>query len=353
MRDMMYAAKYYGPLELHYEPTPVPRIEPDEALLKVLSTGICGTDLRIYHGAHHLYMPGMKRIPGHEVVGDIEAVGDEVKGLTIGQRVFVAPNMGCGHCRQCVSGNNNRCANYEAFGITIDGSFAQYMRIPAAAILQGNLITIPESVDPSAAALIEPFACVLRGQDMLNIQPEDVVLVVGAGPIGMMHTFLAQMHGARKVLVSEVAPLRLAQVKSLGAERVINPSEEDLTQAVLDETGGEGVDVIIIAAPAHKAQENALDLAAIGGRINFFGGLPKDRPTINFNSNHVHYKELTVTGTTACSTNDCRRAAAIVASGKVDLGKLVSARYPLEQVNTAFHEAEQGAALKVVLLPQE
>ena len=353
MRDMMYAAKYHGPLELRVDLAPIPRIGPGEALLKVLSTGICGTDLRIYHGSHRLYTPGVVRIPGHEVVGDIAALGEEVQGLSVGQRVFVAPNMGCGHCRQCVSGNNNRCANYQAFGITIDGSFAQYMLIPAASILQGNIIPIPETVDPSAAALIEPFACVLRGQDKLNIQPEDLVLVIGAGPIGMMHTFLAQMRGARKVLVSELAPLRAAQAKALGAERVINPAEEDLTQAVLDESGGEGADVIIIAAPAHKAQESALDLAAIGGRINFFGGLPKDRPTISFNSNHVHYKELTVTGTTACSTNDCRRAAAIVGSGKLDLGRLVSARYPLEQVNTAFHEAEQGAALKVVLLPQE
>ncbi|NJN97585.1 MAG: alcohol dehydrogenase catalytic domain-containing protein [Anaerolineales bacterium] len=130
----MLAAVYYGPRDLRVEERPVPHISPDEALLKVTSAGICGTDLRILHGDHRKYANGVIRVPGHEVVGDIVQVGANVKGLEVGQRVFVAPNMGCGHCRQCVSGNNNRCANYDAFGITMDGAFAETMRIPAAAI---------------------------------------------------------------------------------------------------------------------------------------------------------------------------------------------------------------------------
>jgi len=259
--------------------------------------------------------------------------------------------MGCGHCRQCVSGNNNACANYNAIGITLDGSFAEYMRIPAAAILQGNLIPIDESVDPAVAALIEPFACVLRGQDAVRIRPGEIVLVVGAGPIGLMHMLLAQMQGAARVIVSEISPERLAQAVELGADRAVNPAEEDLAAVIDQESRGEGADVILIAAPAHKAQEEALKLAAIGGRINLFGGLPKDRPTINFDSNLVHYKELIVTGTTACSTNDCWRAAAIASSGRIDLSKLVSARFPLREVNQAFTAAGDGSAIKVVLEP--
>jgi L-iditol 2-dehydrogenase len=284
-------------------------------------------------------------------VGDIVKVGDEVKGLDMGQRVFVAPNMGCGHCRQCVSGANNLCANYDAPGITFDGSFAEYMRIPAAAILQGNLIPIEKNLDPAVAALIEPFACVLRGQDVLNIQLGEVVLVVGAGPIGMMHMLLAKVRGSSQVIVSEIIPERVAQAKELGADLVVNPTEEDLGDIVAEETNGHGVDVVIVAAPAQKAQEAALELAAIGGRINFFGGLPKDRPTIHFNSNLVHYKELVVTGTTACSTNDCHRAAAIVSSGRIDLTKLVGARFPLTEALDAFKAAEESLSLKVVMEP--
>jgi len=278
-------------------------------------------------------------------------VGAQVRGLSAGQRVFVAPNMGCGHCRQCVSGNNNRCANYAAFGVTMDGGFAEYMRVPATAMQQGNLISVEAGVDPAVATLIEPFACVLRGQNALGIQPADIVLVMGAGPIGIMHMLLARLRGARRVLVSELAGDRLAQAAQLGADRVIDLSREDLAAVVQEESQGQGADVVIVAAPAHQAQESALQLAAIGGRINFFGGLPKDRPTIAFDSNQAHYKELMVTATTACSTLDCWQAANIVNSGKIDLSPLVSLRFPLQEMGRALAAAENRKALKVTVQP--
>jgi L-iditol 2-dehydrogenase len=347
----MLAAVYYGPEDLRLEERPRPSIGPDEALLKVVSAGICGTDLRILHGEHRKYPPGTVRVPGHEVVGDLAEAGANVVGLEVGQRVMVAPNFGCGHCRQCVSGNNNRCANYGAIGVTIDGAFAEYVRIPSAMILQGDLIPITRDTDPAAAALIEPFACVLRGQDALAIRPDDVVLIIGAGPIGNMHVMLARLKGAQRVIVSEILPDRLPHALEVGADRGVNSLQEDLAEIILAESGGRGADAIIVAAPAHRAQEDALKLAAIGGRINFFGGLPKDRPTVNFDSNLVHYKELTVTGTTACSTSDCWRAAELVNSGRVDLRKLISARYPLRAIADAFRQAEDRSALKIVVEP--
>lgn len=351
MNQMMLAAVYHGPNDLRVEERPVLKIKSNEALLKVISTGICGTDLRIWHGSHRKYSPGTIRIPGHEVVGNIVEVGADISGLEQGQRVFMAPNMGCGHCRQCISGNNNLCAFYEAPGITFDGSFAEYMRIPAAAILQGNLIPIREQVDSAVATLIEPFACVLRGQEAVHIQPGESVLVVGAGPIGIMHVMLARLQGAAKVYVSELNPERALQVREFGADIVVNPADEDLSQIMNNQTKGTGVDVVIVAAPAHKAQQAALDVAAIGGRINFFAGLPKDNPTIEMNSNLIHYKELIVTGTTASSTQNCQRAAEIVNSGRIDFSNLISARFPLSEAVDAFSVAESGKALKVVLEP--
>lgn len=349
MSDTMQAAVYYGPKDIRIEERSIPQINPREALIKVISTGICGTDLRIYHGNHRQYPTGTIRIPGHEVVGIIQKVGSEVTGLKLGQKVFLAPNMGCGHCRQCVSGNNNLCADYQAPGITYDGSFAEYLRIPEAGILQGNLIPIDERIDPAAAALIEPFACVLRGQDALNIRAGETVLVIGAGPIGILHVLLARLRGAGTVLVSELIPQRSAQVNEFGADLVINPVESDLKAIVMETTNGEGADVIVVAAPAHKAQAQALDLAGLRGRINFFGGLPKKQPMIEFNSNLVHYKELVITGTTACSTDDCHRAARIVNSGRVDLARLVGARFSLQEAGSAFLAAEAGKSLKVIL----
>ena len=347
----MLAAVYHGPEDVRLEQYPTPTIRPGEVLLKVVSAGICGTDLRIYRGAHRKLAPGTLRIPGHEFVGDLVEIGADVKGLRVGQRVFVAPNIGCGHCRQCIRGNNNRCADYDGFGVTMDGAFAEYVRIPAGAILQGNLIPIDEDTDPAPAALIEPFACVLHGQDALDIRPIDVVLIVGAGPIGIMHLMLARLKGARRVVVSDLVSARLALAAQAGADRVVNPNESDLAAVIAEVSESEGADVIIIAAPAHRAQQESLHLAAIGGRINFFGGLPKDRPTIEFDSNLVHYKELVVTGTTACSTDDCRRAAAIINSGRIDLSPVVSARFPLHQVVEAFAAAEDRTSLKVVVEP--
>ncbi|HEX7395673.1 MAG TPA: zinc-dependent dehydrogenase [Anaerolineaceae bacterium] len=347
----MLAAVYHGPNDLRVEEVPVPKIGPGELLIKVLSASICGTDLRIFHGNHRMYSPGTVRIPGHEVVGNIAKVGKGLTGMRVGDRVFIAPNMGCGHCAQCVSGNNNLCANYDAVGVTIDGGFAQFMRVPANSIQQGNVIKVSENVDPAVAALMEPFACVLRGQNALHIKPGEVVLIIGAGPIGVMHTKLAKMRGAGRVIVSEPMPERAAQVKRMGADRVVNPVEENLQAVLSEESNGRGADAIIVAAPVHAAQESTLTLAAIGGRINFFGGLPKDKPTINFDSNLVHYKELIITGTTACSTNDCWQATQIVNSGLIDLSDLVSQRFPLRDTVNAFAAAEDRKSLKIVLEP--
>jgi L-iditol 2-dehydrogenase len=347
----MLAAVFHGANDLRMEQVRTPEAGPGEILIQVLSASICGTDLRIVHGAHRMFPAGTVRIPGHEVVGNVAAMGAGVSGYRVGERVFIAPNWGCGHCRQCVTGNSNRCANYGAIGVTRDGGFAQFVLIPAVGVTQGCVMPVSESVDPAVAALIEPFACVLRGQNALHIEPGELVVVIGAGPIGQMHVRLARLRGAARILVSEPNGLRREQILPAGADRVVDPSSEDLEKVVSEESAGLGADVVIVAAPVHAAQEQALRLAGIGGRINFFGGLPKDKPVIQFDSNLVHYKELMVTGTTACSTADCRRAAEIISSGRVDLSSLVSKRFPLEHTLEAFVAAEDRTALKVVIQP--
>ena len=347
----MLAAVYHGPHDLRVEEVSQPQIDADEILLKVLSATICGTDLRILEGGHRKYAPGTVRIPGHEVAGEIVGVGDSVRGYQVGQRYFVAPNMGRGSSRATISGNNNMDPDYDAFGITIDGAFAEYMRIPAAAVRQGNLMAIGDEIDPAVAALTEPLACVLRGQNAINVQGGDVVLVMGAGPIGVLHIMLANLRGAVRVIVSEPVKDRRAQALALGADRVVDPLGEDLQAVVMEESDGRGADVIIVAAPSKVAQESALDIAAIGGRINFFGGLPKQDPMIRFNANAVHYKELIVTGTTACSTYDCLRTAEIVNSGRLDLAPLITRRFTLSEAPAAFAAAADGQNLRVALQP--
>jgi L-iditol 2-dehydrogenase len=320
-------------------------------LIKVLRANICGTDLRILKGDHRHYPPGTVRIPGHEVVGEIAEVGERIEGYEVGQRVFVAPNMGRGSNRETISGNNNMDPQFSAVGINLDGAFAEYMRVPAAAVQQGNLMPVDGGVDPAVAALVEPLACVLRGQDKVDVRYGDVVVVMGAGPIGIMHMKLAHVRGAARVIVSEPAGARRRQALDLGADRVVDPVNEDVPAVVMEESGGRGADVIIVAAPSKAAQESAPAIAAIGGRINFFGGLPKDDPTIRLDSNVVHYRELIITGTTACSTYDCLRALDLVNYGRIDLTALVTARFPLRQAPEAFAAAADGSNLRVSLVP--
>lgn len=347
--ESMQAAVYHGPQDLRVERVPVPELARGELLVRVLSASICGTDLRIYHGQHRKYLPGTRRIPGHEMVGTVASLGAGVSGYQEGQRVFVAPNWGCGRCKQCLTGKNNLCAGYDALGVTLNGAFAEYVLVPAAAVTQGNVIPVSSQADPAVLALIEPFACVLHGQDALAIRPGESVLVLGAGPIGLMHLLLAQLHGAGQVLVSEPRPERLALASQIGASQLIDPTQQDLGTFIQEATAGLGVDVIIVAAPIHALMEQALSLAAIGGRVNFFAGLPRDHPMVELDANLIHYKEIRLTGTTACSTEDCRRAAVMVGNGQVDLSPLVSQRFPLSEAVEAFRMAEDRNALKVGL----
>jgi L-iditol 2-dehydrogenase len=213
------------------------------------------------------------------------------------------------------------------------------------------VIGVDSAVDPAGMALAEPFSCVLHGQEAVSVGKGDVVLIQGAGPIGIMHLLLARRRDARRVLMSEQSTQRIATAYALGADRVIDIGREELVDAVLSESSGVGADVVIVATAAPAALENAVRAAAVGGRIIFFAGLPKEQPLIALDANLVHYRELVVTGTTGCSTADCRWAANMVASGEIDLTPLISGRFPLRDVIAGFQAARDRNGLKVVLEP--
>jgi L-iditol 2-dehydrogenase len=345
------AAVFHGPNDLRVEDRPRPSIASDEALLRVRGCGICGTDHRIVAGESRYYPIGTIRIPGHEVVGEIVDAGADVRDAFPSGLVFVAPNMGCGHCAECLSGNNSRCPQFHGLGITDDGGFAEFLRIPAAAIRQGNIIPLSAGIDPAIATLIEPLACVLRGQEPLDIKPGNSVLVIGAGPVGILHLMLARLKGAGRVMIADRWPRRLQLAVEQGADVAIDVTERDLAATILQETGGRGADVVIVAAPSAESAVQALDLAAPGGRISWFAGLPKDRATVEVDANRVHYRELRITGTTACSTQDCWRAAEIVNSERLDLAPLVTRRRPISEASAEFGKAKDHASLKTVLHP--
>lgn len=344
----MLAALYEQGAGLRVQEVPTPRIGAGELLLAIESASICATDLRIIKGAHRKYGPGTIRIPGHELTGRVAAVGPRVGSIGVGQRVFVAPNIGCGECAVCGRGKHNLCANYEAFGITMDGAFAQYMRVTENAITQGNLIPIGEEIDAAEIALAEPLACVLHGQEEVETGPGTLVVVIGAGPIGLMHMLLAKARGVKRVIASDLSAQRLEVAAGLGADAVSEPGQP-LARIAMDLSSGAGADVVIVAAPSIEAQQQAIELCAPGGRINFFAGLPKDNSRITIDSNRIHYGEIWITGSTGCSTADCRKAVELVLTRKLDLSPLISARFPLEHAVDALEAAQSPANLKVVL----
>lgn len=347
----MKAAVFYGVGDIRIEEVPEPSLGPGEALLKVGAAGICGTDIRIFTTGHHRIPQGTRRILGHEFAGEIVAVGEGVSGLSPGMRVAVAPNIGCGVCPECIAGWTNLCEDYRAFGISLDGAFAEYLRIPTDAIRQGNVVPLPSSVPFDVAALAEPLSCCLNGQEAVRVGPGDGVLIIGAGPIGIMHLLLARLAGARYVVMSEVHPLRLEQARAHGADLVVNPQEQDLRMAVMEISDGRGADVVIVAAPIAEGQQQALELAARRGRINFFGGLPKDQPYATLNTNLIHYRQLVVTGTTGSNVRQFRVTVDLLAAKRIRLDSLITTRLGLDQIAEGFSLSRLAQEMRIIILP--
>lgn len=347
----MLAATYTQGGSLQLEDIPAPEIGEDEMLVRVRAASICGTDLRILLHGHSKLQPGQKIILGHEFSGTIEAVGRRVQGYHVGQRVGVVPNIGCGHCDQCIAGRANMCPDYSAFGINFDGAHAEFVRVPASAISQGNVMHLPDGVSFAEAALNEPLSCVINGISACRIRLGETVLIIGAGPIGLLHLMLAKLSGAGVVIVSDLIDGKLEKAMKIGADHVINPQLCDLKKAILDLTSGQGVNAIVTACPVPSVQEQSIELAAPFGRICFFGGLPPERPKITINSNLIHYRNLIVTGVTGGPNSDYRSGLKLLASKKIDLMEVVSESYPLSEGYEAFQIAQSGDAMKVILKP--
>lgn len=345
----MQAAVYEHPGRLGLHAVPVPTLEPGDLLLRVRAASICATDLKIVAHGHFKIAPGMRRILGHELVGEVVTASPAAPDLTSGTRVGVAPNIGCGRCEMCVQGLDHLCPQYEAIGITLDGGLAEYARVPASAVRRGQVVALPPSIGDAEGALVEPMSCVVNAHDTVGTRWGDRMLVFGAGPMGLMHVLQSQLAGASTVVVVEPDPSRQQLATGLGVDGVIKPSE--VPAAVQRFTGGRGFDVVIVAVPAREALEQAPTAAAVRGRINVFAGLPKGAPLPSIDTNAVHYRQLLLTGTTGSSVSQYRRTIDLVGSGRLRLAPLISLRLPLGEVADAFARARGHDVLKIVLFP--
>jgi len=343
----MKAGLLRAPNVLAFEDVPEPTREPGDLIVKVRAATVCGTDIRVFRGRK---TAGIRypSIIGHEFAGEVVETASG-SGFEVGQRVCVDPAIPCGRCAYCKLGHENICEDLRAIGYEIDGAFAEYVRIPARALATGNVHLIPEHLAFEQAALAEPFACVINGQEQVGVGAGDAVAVLGAGPIGLLHVKLARLSGARLVIVSEPSALRRQAALEAGADVVIDPSAGDLTGTVRAATRGLGVDVVIVAIGVPALVDTAIELARRRGRISLFAGFSNgDNARVDVNA--IHYRELLLTGSFGLSRVHFERALDLIASGRVDVLPFITHRFDLPAIAEALAVAERGTAIKVAII---
>ncbi len=344
----MKAAVLRGPNDLALTAIATPSAGPGDLVLRVRAATVCGTDLRILTGRK---TKGVRfpSVIGHEFAGDIVEVGAGVTTFAVGERVCVDPVVPCRACAYCKSGRENVCQHRQAIGYEFDGAFAEYVRIPAIALEAGNVFRVPAHMDFEAAALAEPLACCINGQRNADIRLGDTVLVLGAGPIGLMHAALARNSGARQVIVSEPSAARREAALARGVDQVCDPKSTPLVPFVQGLTDGLGADVVIVAIGVPELTNEALAAARKGGHVNLFAGYTAG-VSAAVDVNLIHYNELVVTGASALTRRDYEVALNLLAGGRVDARSLITHRFGVDEALHAFDEAARGTALKVALV---
>jgi L-iditol 2-dehydrogenase len=329
----------------------VPDPQPDEGsvILRVKLCSICGSDLRTYHYGHSRVT--LPQILGHEIAGQIEAVGEEVKNYRLGDRVAVTPRISCGECFYCQKGQYTYCLNNLSIGYQLPGGYAECLSVPRRGVEFGVVNKIPDGVSFEAGALAEPLACCLRAQRASAVSRGDAVVIVGGGPVGIIHARLARVNGAGRVILVERETGRLERVDLGSIDRVVDSERGDVEPEILALTGGGGADVVIVACSSAEAQEQALSLARKGGRVNFFGGLPPGRSEISIDSNLLHYSEISLQGTHGSAPDDNREALDMLARELMKVDDLITHRFPLDLIGDAFLFAESRKGMHVAVLP--
>lgn len=346
----MKAVVFKAPNVFDYEEISKPSCPDDGLLIKIEAVGLCGSDLRTFACGHSNVDP--PHIIGHEVAGIVEETGDRSSGFKTGDRVLVNPIIPCGECYYCKQGLENHCSNRIFVGTDIPGGYAQYIAVPGAAIKNDCVLQLDESVPFEQAPLAETLASVINSQKHINVKDGDVVVIIGAGPIGCLHAEVAKSRGAKKVIMSEINDSRLDIVRRFDSiDITVNSSKEDLKQVILNETDNLGADVIIVACPVGKAQEQAVDMVKPRGKVLFFGGLPKDNCNICIDSNKIHYNEIALFGAFAYTPREFKDALSLITQKKIRSSKFITDVLPLSNIKEGINIARQGLGIKVVLKP--
>jgi L-iditol 2-dehydrogenase len=333
-----------------------PELDGDEvaAVMRVESCGICGTDARTFFNGDPRAEPPW--VLGHEPVGVLEKVAGDAElpeDVAAGDRVFLGSILTCGECRPCLEGHQNLCRHHGLYGYEpYPGAYAEWAAVPQIALR--NLYPLPSHLPSDLATTADPFACALNGIEIAQIRMGDTVVILGAGPIGCVQALMARSSGAGVVLLGDVSEgrRRLAdQVVGDAVDEIFDPGEDNGVAFVERATSGAGAERVIVAAPAKPAQQAALRMAGPGARVVYFAGLPKHSPTVDFDANEMHYKELAVLGAYGATPRQYRITLAWLERQRERAERIVTHSLPLDQIAEGFDAIKSGDGLKVVIRP--
>jgi L-iditol 2-dehydrogenase len=345
----MRAVVYYGKRDVRVEQIPVPVCGADELRVRIEACAVCGSDYKTYNNGNPRMNPPVTM--GHEFSGVVESVGANVRGFEVGERIVMATSVSCGQCRYCLRGLSNLCVDLRPMGFHYPGGMAEYLIIPPLAIANGHVVKTPPDIKPEYAALAEPISCAVNSVENCRIGEQDAVVVIGAGPLGIMNLLVARGFGAKRTILAEQDANRLKAAKEFPCDRLVNSSEEDLLQIVQEHTDGLGADCAIVAAPSAAAQEQALELVCKRGRVCLFASLPAGKSMLNLDSRRIHYNELSVLGTSDSTARQVSKAIEFLQQPSFPREKLATHKLPLEEIEKAFAIMQSREGLRVVLTP--
>ena len=326
----MKAVMYRGIGQVAVEEIAKPEMTENDYLVEVLYSGLCGTDIKTFKQGHRMFTPPC--VLGHEFSGRIIAAGANMDASLVGKKVAVAPYIGCGHCEMCLNGHEELCSTWPK--PYTEGAFTELLTV-SAEMAKGGMLVLDDDADEKIMTLAEPFACILNSMGKSQVKAGQNALVIGAGPMGLLHIEGLKMAGAKNILVSEYNDTRCKIAEAMGA-KTINPGKTpDVKAEIKKLLNGENLHQVFVCVGIPSVVEDAMLLVSKGGTVNIFGGL-KTGCTITIDPNIIHYSEVKVVGTFGFSSKNYLDAAHSIAEGKVDLSSLITHEFKLEEADKAF-----------------
>lgn len=340
----MRVAVYHNNRDLRLEEMPAPEPGPGEVLIRVMASGICGSDVLEWYR-----LKTAPRVLGHEIGGLIAEVGPEVEGWQVGERVFATHHVPCNRCHYCLAGHHTACETLHRTNFD-PGGFAEFVRLPALNVERG-MLRLPEEVSFEEATFVEPLACVVRGQRLAGLRPGQTVAVLGSGISGVLHIKLAAALGAGLILATDVNDYRLGRAREFGADPAV-PADDDVGSRLREANEGRLADLVIVSTGAPAAARQALKLVDRGGTVLYFA-VPEPGTELPVPIAELWRNEVTLLTSYGGAPADLAQALGLIRSRRVTVADMITHRLPLAETGRGFQlVAQAGESLKVIIEPQ-